>query len=171
MKRIESGAVPVASHIAVEHIRDKDVFDADLTRLDKLNLGAGLRTDERARRYLHEFKQLGRAYVRVVMQFNADRTRASAENLFRLSKTIRGKISQAQFDYPEEPAFSRTSARPIAEDKEKMPAVEHVGTIFNSMFATFASSTFFPDYLKHYAVIERESASEGVKVNDDIIFG
>ena len=171
MNRIVSGASPASSHVCVEHIRDKDVFDADIKRLAALSLSTGLRTNQGARKYLTEFRELGRAYVRVVMQFNADRTKANAKNLFRLSQMIRSKINQAQHDFPEEPAFSRTKARPTASKQEEIRSLEHVGTIFNSMFATFAGSTFFPQYLAHYKVIERESAAEGVRADDFSIAG
>ncbi|MDD9897720.1 MAG: hypothetical protein OXU45_01845 [Candidatus Melainabacteria bacterium] len=158
MNRIVSGASPASSRLGVEYIKDKDIFSADLARLDRLRLSTGLRADQKARRYLAEFRQLARAYVRMVIQFNADRTKTNAADILELSKIIRSKINKAQYEYSEEPTFSRTA-------REKLSNPEHVGTIFNSIFANFAVTRFFPDYLKHYAVLERELAAEGVNID------
>ena len=131
-----------------------------MERLDKLGLSEAQADNPPAQQHLANLKKLGHGYVNAVMHFIADRSFANAKNLHRITNAVREEITSAQDDFPQEPAFARTSQRPIANTEKEIKAVEHVGTIFNSIFATFASSTFFPEYLKHYTKLDRQHAAK-----------
>jgi hypothetical protein len=161
MKTINT-SVDGVCYVGVEHIHKKDSFSADMERLDKLGLSEAQADNPQAQKHLSDLKKLGHGYVNAVMHFIADRSFANAKNLHRITNAVREEITSAQSDFPQEPAFARTSQRPIAKTAEAISksGIEHVGNIFNSIFATFAGSTFFPDYLKHYAKLERNHAAK-----------
>ena len=128
--------------IGVEHIHKKDSFSADMERLDKLGLSEAQADNPQAQKHLSDLKKLGHGYVNAVMHFIADRSFANAKNLHRITNAVREEITSAQSDFPQEPAFARTSHSPIANTEKEIKAVVHVGTIFNSILRHLQARPF-----------------------------
>ncbi len=132
-----------------------ELFESYQVRLNNLELSPKNSGDATAQGLLLQFRQLAESYVNLILDFIHQPTGPSAMNLYKLESRIKSRIRKAQEKYPEEPAFARTSKRPEHESFMKLEKaekaqggslVEHVGTIFNSMFATFGT---LPSYKKY----------------------
>jgi hypothetical protein len=158
--KVDTGQSAITPGYITEHLTGAKDFRSDLEKLQKLQLvNDNGDKQPRAEMLLDTVKEYGVGYVKSIIDFNANRTKANARVLFEALCRLRDMISKVQGEFPEETAFARTSKRPLADKPDNIKAVEHIGTIMDSIFATFAGSTFYSEYANFETKFILESAS------------
>lgn len=133
----------------VIHITGREQFASELALLKDMSLGSP-RSKDREQQILESLKAIGPRYVEAILTYATDRTPKNALAIYEAAKAARTLIEQGTSANDAEPAFKNQTPIPERADQIKGYRTPYAGAIFNGIFATFAGSTLFDEYMKHY---------------------
>lgn len=148
-----------------QQILSRDNFREDLAVLSGIKLGHPDSKDA-ALEVLTALKEYGVRYVDAIITYSAKPIGNNALAIFDARKAISSLIERALTLNHAEPAFRNQA--PIAQSRDliKAYATPYVGAPLNGIFATFAGSAHFQDYLRFEHGFE--ASGYGTKAEDPL---